>query len=451
MASLRPYSSRAPEFRSGSYTPRDYLEESISLIEATEHRLHAFPSLRIDRARLEADAASERWKSGAELSPLDGAPLGVKDIIDVAGMVTGMGSPTMSDYRPPLDAAAVFALKRAGMVVVGKTTTTEFATSYPCDTRNPHDYTRTSGGSSAGSAAAVGAGILPVALGTQVVGSTIRPAGYCGTYGLKTSAGLLNRGGVHDYYLSQSTLGILAAGSFELGYALAALFEGAGSDPGVVLRADPADGAQAGGPPSRVGLLAPLAWEQADSAARQALLNRTTQWQREGVDVVTDDAALRELNALLHDTLPLTRKINAYESRPYLEAIAARDRDGLSLFALQRIADGQGIGRAEYHDAVQERAGLRRAFAKLSERYSAFVTLSAGGVAPVGTASTGDPAMSAMASILGCPAISLPLCELDGLPLGVQLIGRYGFDFDLLSLARWVVDVNRPTPSSVPT
>jgi Asp-tRNA(Asn)/Glu-tRNA(Gln) amidotransferase A subunit family amidase len=256
---------------------------------------------------------------------------------------------------------------------------------------------------------------------------------------------------VHDYYLSQSTLGILAAGIDELGYTLAALFEGAGSDPGVVLPADPADGAQAGGPPSRVGLLAPLAWEQADSAARQALLDHTAQWQRAGVDVVTDDAALRELNALLRDTLPLTRKINAYESRPYLEAIAARDRDGLSPFALQRIADGQGIGRAEYHDAVQERAGLRRAFAKLSERYSAFVTLSAGGIAPVGTASTGDPAMSAMASILGCPAISLPLCELDGLPLGVQLIGRYGSDFDLLSLARWVVDVNRPTPSSVPT
>jgi Asp-tRNA(Asn)/Glu-tRNA(Gln) amidotransferase A subunit family amidase len=445
MDSLREYVARTPEFRSGAYTPRDYLEESISLIETIDDRMHAFPSLRIARARLEADAASERWRSGTELSLLDGAPLGVKDIIDVAGMVTGMGSPTMSEYRPPADSAAVLALRRAGMVVVGKTTTTEFATSYPCETRNPHDLARTSGGSSAGSAAAVGAGILPVALGTQVVGSTIRPAGYCGAYGLKTSAGLLNRSGVHDYYLSQSTLGILAAGVDELWYSLVALYEGAGSAPGVGFPAAISGSARAEVMPPRVGLLAPRSWESADPAARAALLDRLAVWESSGVEVVIDSTVLRELNSLLDDTLPLTRTINAYESRPYLEAIEARDRGGLSPFALHRIEEGRAISRADYNAAVEERSRIRREFERLSEGFPAFVTLSASGVAPVGTSSTGDPGMAVMASILGCPAISIPLGELDGLPLGMQLVGRYGTDFDLLAAARWADGPGRPT------
>lgn len=445
MDSLREYIARAPEFRSGAYTPRDYLEESISLIEGIDGELHAFPSLRIARARLEADASAERWRSGAELSVLDGAPLGVKDIIDVAGMVTGMGSPTMSDYRPPADSAAVLALRRVGMVVLGKTTTTEFATSYPCETRNPHDLTRTSGGSSAGSAAAVGAGMLPVALGTQVVGSTIRPAGYCGVYGMKTSVGLLNRGGVHDYYLSQSTLGILAAGVDEVWHVLVALYEGAGSAPGMTFPGVSSDPARAAVPPSRVGLLAPEAWENAEPAARVALLDALAFWQDAGVEVVIDDAVLRELNALIGDTLPLTRMINAYESRSYLEAIAARDRGGLSPFALRRIDEGRAIGRTDYGAALEARARIRHEFERLSGGFAAFVTLSASGVAPVGTSSTGDPGMAAVASVLGCPAVSIPLGELHGLPVGMQLVGRYGSDFDLLAAARWAAGPGRPT------
>lgn len=442
MSRLRDYSERTPEFRSGRYTPRDFLEESISLIEDLEDRLHAFPSLRLARARLEADAAAERWKLGAERSPLDGAPLGVKDIVDVAGMVTGMGSPTMDFYLPPADSAAVSALKRSGMVVVGKTTTTEFATSYPCDTRNPHDLSRTSGGSSAGSAAAVGAGILPVALGTQVVGSTIRPASYCGVYGFKTSAGMLNRGGVHDYYLSQSTLGVLAAGTTDLWLAMVALYEGAGSAPGLVFEAAPARDAYRAVAPKKVGLLEPAAFIDASPEARAALLGVLAAWERAGVEVVTDGPETRELNALLHDTVPLTRRINAFESRPYLEAVEARDRDGLSPFALQRISDGRRISRAEYHEAVAERIRLRSEYARLSSDFSAFVTLSAANVAPLGTSSTGDPGLSAIASILGCPAVSLPLCEVGGLPLGVQLIGRFGADFELLTMARWAEELN---------
>ncbi len=250
---------------------------------------------------------------------------------------------------------------------------------------------------------------------------------------------------MHDYYLSQSTLGILAAGVDELWHVLVALYEGAGSAPGMTFPDASSDPARAGVPPARVGLLAPEAWESAEPAARVALLDALAFWQGAGVEVVIDDAVLRELNALIGDTLPLTRMISAYESRSYLEAIAARDRGGLSPFALRRIDEGRAIGRADYGAALEARARIRHEFERLSGGFAAFVTLSASGVAPIGTSSTGDPGMAAVASVLGCPAVSIPLGELDGLPVGMQLVGRYGSDFDLLAAARWASGPGRPT------
>src|SRR4029077_8320698 len=154
--------------------------------------------------------SNERWRAGKPLSPIDGMPIGIKDIIETRDMPTEQGSPLFTGYRTERDAASVAALREAGAVIVGKTVTTEFAATEPRGTRNPWDQGRTPGGSSSGSAAAVGAGVVSAALGTQVMGSIVRPASYCGCVGFKPSVGGINRGGSHDE-LSQSCMGVLAA------------------------------------------------------------------------------------------------------------------------------------------------------------------------------------------------------------------------------------------------
>ena len=174
-----PYCNRFREFCDGGDSPQAFLERCLEKIDHLNNEIKAFTALNVDGARRAADAATRRFKAGKPLSQIDGMPVGVKDIIETADMPTQMGSPVFADWQPRFDAAAVSALKQAGAVILGKTVTTEFAATVPGLTRNPFDTTRTPGGSSSGSAAAVGIGMLPAALGTQVIGSILRPASYC--------------------------------------------------------------------------------------------------------------------------------------------------------------------------------------------------------------------------------------------------------------------------------
>src|ERR1700722_17279416 len=199
----RPFIARTTDFAAKRTTPRVYLELCLAEIEALEPRIGAFVSLNLAGARAAADRSTERWRDDRTLSPIDGMPVGVKDIIETEDMPTEQGSPLFAGYRTGRDAATVGALREAGAVVVGKTVTTEFAASEPRGTRNPWDLDRTPGGSSSGSAAAVGVGMLPSALGTQVIGSILRPSSYCGVVGFKPSVGAINRSGSYDGF-SQS-------------------------------------------------------------------------------------------------------------------------------------------------------------------------------------------------------------------------------------------------------
>src|SRR6185312_3327137 len=208
--SVRPFLSSSASFAAGDDTPRAFLERCLEAHAAWEPQIGAFVHTNFAAARAAADAATARWQGGKPLSAIDGMPVGVKDIIQTEDMPTEMGSPLFAGWRSGWDAASVASLREAGAVIVGKTVTTEFAATHPGATRNPHDLTRTPGGSSSGSAAAVGAGILSAGLGTQVIGSVVRPASYCGCVGFKPSIGALNRGGSHDH-LSQSCTGVLAA------------------------------------------------------------------------------------------------------------------------------------------------------------------------------------------------------------------------------------------------
>ncbi len=178
---LRSYHAVASDIRAGKTTPSQFLEQCFAEIDKREPTLKAFVVQAREAARAAAKASDARWKAGKPLSPIDGMPIAVKDIIETADMPTGQGNPYWAGFQTRRDAAGVQALREAGAVIVGKTTTTEYATSEPFhETTNPHDPKRTPGGSSSGSAAAVGAGLVPAALGTQVVASTLRPSSFCG-------------------------------------------------------------------------------------------------------------------------------------------------------------------------------------------------------------------------------------------------------------------------------
>src|SRR5918992_4671482 len=197
-----------PRFRDGTDTPRAYLERCLEAIAAREPVVKAFAATNIPAARAAADQSSERWKQNRPLSPIDGLPIGIKDLLETKDMPTEMGCVAYRGNFPKRDNPAVWALRQAGSVILAKTTTAELGGSHPPATTNPFDAARTAGGSSSGSAAAVGARMLPAAIGTQVGGSVIRPAAFCGNFALKPTQGAINRG--ERQATSMSTPGVHA-------------------------------------------------------------------------------------------------------------------------------------------------------------------------------------------------------------------------------------------------
>src|SRR5262245_57522921 len=281
--STKPYLSATPRFAGGSDTPREFLERCLADLVALEPKIGAFVNLNLDGARAAADRATSRWRAGRPLSKIDGMPVGIKDIIETADMPTENGSPLFAGFRSERDGASVAALREAGAVVVGKTVTTEFAATEPRGTRNPHDLRRTPGGSSSGSAAAVASGMLSAALGTQVIGSTIRPASYCGCVGFKVTVGALNRGGSYDG-LSQSATGVLAAtleDAWQVAYEIAMR---AGGDPGYPGLFGPAS-APAAKKPRRIAFLETAGWAAASAGAKQAMADALARIKTAGMEV----------------------------------------------------------------------------------------------------------------------------------------------------------------------
>jgi len=207
---MRPYLSVAREFVSGKQTPREFLEASLALLEQWEPKIGAFVCTNVPAARAAADRSTARWRADKPLSAIDGMPVGIKDIIETVDMPTEMGSPLFAGWRSEKDAACVRALRDAGAVILGKTVTTELAAFEPRGTRNPWNVAHTPGGSSSGSAAAVAAGMVPLAFGTQTAGSIIRPACYCGVVGYEPSFGLIARAGVKALADSLDTIGCIA-------------------------------------------------------------------------------------------------------------------------------------------------------------------------------------------------------------------------------------------------
>jgi Asp-tRNA(Asn)/Glu-tRNA(Gln) amidotransferase A subunit family amidase len=441
LPALRPFLSARADFASGADTPRDFFERCVAALDAWEPRVGAFVSLNIEGARAAAEASTRRWYEGEPLSPIDGMPLGIKDIIETIDMPTENGSPLFAGWRSDRDGASVAALREAGAVILGKTVTTEFAAREPRGTRNPWDLERTPGGSSSGSAAAVVTGMVSAALGTQVVGSTIRPASYCGCVGFKPTVGALNRGGSHDN-MSQSCTGVLAANledAWQVAYEIATR---AGGDPGYPGLYGP-DTAPAAGKPRRLVFLETAAWSGAEAGAKQQMQEAVARLEHAGVEVLTRRGASKVdvFEGAIAEAGSLANRINDWEGRWPLNTYRERDAGKLSTPARERLARAEGMSLDVYRSLLAERARIRAIYGELAAECDGCVTLSASGPAPVGLHFTGDASFAVPCSLLGVPAISLPLFRHEGLPLGLQVTGFEHGDADAFAIAAWIESV----------
>jgi Asp-tRNA(Asn)/Glu-tRNA(Gln) amidotransferase A subunit family amidase len=435
---VESYLSLTRRFRAGGTTPAQELEAALARLDAIEPRLKAFVHVARDAARAAAAASTERWRKGAPLSPIDGMPLAIKDIIETEDMSTGQGSPLWEGTETRRDSASVMGLRQAGAIILGKTTTTEYAATEPLHTTtNAHDPARTPGGSSSGSAAAVGAGIVPAALGTQVVGSTLRPASYNGCVGFKPTVGALNRSGSYDH-LSQSCHGVLGATPSDVWVVASTIAQAVGGDPGYPglygpLLPPPARA------PKRLAVLETSGWEKTSVGAREAFAGARKRLEQLGITLADrrSDPTIEQAEQALKQAVPLTFQIFEWELRWPLGAYANRP-NGLTEALRRRLAAGMTQTLDDYREALRRREEVRARYHEAAANYDACITLAATGAAPVGLGWTGDPVMNIPASLLGVPALSLPLLQDEKLPLGLQLLGRKDEDADLMAVAEWV-------------
>jgi Asp-tRNA(Asn)/Glu-tRNA(Gln) amidotransferase A subunit family amidase len=355
-------------------------------------------------------------------SKLHGIPFGIKDIIDTADLPTEYNSPLYKGYRPRADAACVTLLKQAGCLILGKTETTEFANNHPSRTMNPHNPAHTPGGSSSGSAAAVGDNMVPAALGTQTGGSVIRPAAYCGTYAIKPSFGAINRAGAKFVAESLDTIGVFGRDVEDLGLALE------------VLSGIPSPHYAAFNRKPNIGLCRTPRWDAADPATQKNLEEAVERLARAGMQVADYD--MPQGSDQLFDR---HKVIMGFETARALSWEYTNFPDGISKTLKPRLDDGWKVTRADYDTMRAHAERMRRAFAEDMTKFDFLLTLSAPSEAPKSLASTGDPVFNRAWTLLGVPCITVPYGKgPHGLPLALQLVGPYDGDAALLGWA-WAV------------
>jgi Asp-tRNA(Asn)/Glu-tRNA(Gln) amidotransferase A subunit family amidase len=424
--------------------PREYLERCIATISARDADVRAFVTLGLDAARRAADASAQRYRSGKPLSAVDGMPIGVKDIMDTADLPTQMGSPIYAGWQPRWDAACVHALRSGGAVVVGKTVTTAFACGATNQTRNPLDPRRTPGGSSSGSGAAVGAGMLPAGLGTQTQGSTLRPASYCGVVGFKPTHGALTMQGVHPISFTHDHLGVIG-GTLEDTWCVASHVSVVGGHPGAPgLQGASAVLPEARKPKKLIVLLTPAWKSEVEAPARNAFEALLEGLRRRGIELITreDDAQFAALeDAFFSSFVDRSVDITSYEMKWPFAAYAEREGEKLEKRVHDRLARAAEMTPAYYAELLAEKAHMKARAEKIMGDADAMVTLSASGPAPLGHEHTGSRTYLLFATFLGLPAFSLPLMEADGMPLGAQLIGHAGRDGELCGIASGLLEL----------
>jgi Asp-tRNA(Asn)/Glu-tRNA(Gln) amidotransferase A subunit family amidase len=396
-------------------SPSEALARSLAAIGTREADVLAFELLDTDRAATEARRLDDLPRKG----PLHGVPVAVKDVIDVAGLPTRCGTPLRaSDPPASADASVVRALRAAGAVVVGKTVTTEFAYFAPGVTRNPHDFERSPGGSSSGSAAAVAAGMVPLAVGTQTAGSTTRPASFCGIAGLATSRGSLDRSGVLDFSRTLDVLGFFTSAVADLEPVSSAVgLPTAPAPTGRILVAELGDLAAAH---SSSGLSVDMLMAVRSTVESLPLVGLKPQPLPDGLDL-----------AGLVDS---QKTVMAFEAA---QSLSAESRSGALSPQLQMLLDkGTDTPKADYDEALAAASSGLDAFQSLIGDADCVLAPATLDVAPLRSEeTTGDPLLSRPWHLLGLPALTVPgHLSPDGLPLGIQLIGRPGEERRLIKL-----------------
>jgi Asp-tRNA(Asn)/Glu-tRNA(Gln) amidotransferase A subunit family amidase len=356
-------------------------------------------------------------------------------VIDTADMPTENGTALHAGRTPSRDAAVVRMLRAAGAVILGKTVSTECAYFHPGKTRNPHNLEHTPGGSSSGSAAAVSAGMVPLALGTQTNGSVIRPAAFCGVYGFKPSHGLVPRSGILPLSRTVDHVGVFARSIEDVALALESLAGWDEGDPDTRLEGRVRYAAIAAEEPPIapvIGLLKTPHWDRLEPEAREAFAELVTS--------LGDAVEELELPSIT-DAWKWHRIIMEAEMAANFGRIFGAGCDQFSEKLRGLIGRGREYSAVEYQDAIAGIAPLREGFEELfTQRYDAIITPAATGPAPKGLESTGDPVFCSLMSLTGQPALSMPLLtSSNGMPIGVQLVGRRHFDARLLRTARWLV------------
>jgi Asp-tRNA(Asn)/Glu-tRNA(Gln) amidotransferase A subunit family amidase len=406
----------AARLEAGKLTPRAVVEKCAEAIAAREKDIGAFATLDLAGARRAAD---DRHLSSL---PLRGLPVGFKDIFDTADLPTQYGSPVYANHRPVADATAVVMTRQAGGIVLGKTVTTQFASLVPSATRNPRNLAHTPGGSSAGSAAAVAAGMVPLAFGTQTAGSVIRPAAFCGVAAFKPSYRLIPMVGVKDVAWHLDTAGLFGAGVADVAFAAAVILQ----------RELRVDNAALAAP--RIAVARTHLWPKASPAMQQAVESAARISAAAGAKV-----ADLELAPIVEDAYEAQFTIQDYENIRALAFEYERHRAGIDPLLRTQLDRAAAISADEYDAARRLASRARQLLADAMASYDVILTPSAPGAAPHGFATTGDPMFNRLWTLMGAPCINVAgMNDGDGLPLGIQIVGRFGRDHAALEAALFV-------------
>ncbi len=426
----------AAAIRQGEISSEDLVDACLARIEEIDDSVQAWAFLDPQYARQQARAADEARRMGKPMGALHGVPVGIKDIIDTADMPTEDGTVLHAGRRPRDDATVVSLLRAAGAVVLGKTVTTEFAVYAPGKTRNPHDPGRTPGGSSSGSAAAVAAEMVPLALGTQTNGSVIRPASYCGVVGYKPTRGLISRAGILRQSRVLDHVGVFARSLPDAALLAQELMAYDAADPDMRPRARPrlADAISQPLPfPPRFAFVKTPMWAEASADTQAAFAELVESLGDQVTEVVLPEPfaeGVEQHGLIMEADLALS-------FAPEYEEGAAQ----LSPSLRKMLERGRRHLAVDYNRAVARIAVYNAALDDVFHEMHAIVTPAVTGEAPKGLESTGSPVFCTLWTLCGLPTVTLPLMEgASGMPIGVQLVGPAGDDARLLQCANWLVE-----------
>lgn len=428
-------SEAARRIRDGELTSPELVQSCLDRIDAVDGAIGAWTHLDKEYALAQAKAAQDRRQAGESLGPLHGVPVAVKDIFDTADMPTENGSVLHSGRTPDEDATAVALLRAAGAVIMGKTVTTEFAFYSPGKTANPHDASRTPGGSSSGSAASVASFMTPLAVGSQTNGSVIRPAAFSGVYGYKPSQGLISRYRVLKLSRRLDTMGVFARTLEDTALIGESLMMYDSHDPDMRPRARPRiHKIMAEEPPvdPNLAFVRTPVWDRAEETTKEAF--------RELCEHLGGHVDVVDLPPMFDGAHNDQGLIMAVDMAGSLAREYDSGKDKLSPVLCELIEKGRSVLAADYNAAVDRIADYNAVIGDIMENYDAILTPSASGEAPVGLDATGDPAFCTIWTLCGVPAITLPVLQGPaGMPIGAQLVSSRGDDARLFRNARWML------------